>query len=118
MWSRKARPVATLIRPFPARSTFAVRRVSFDLRTTSPFLIALLKPHLQNPHELGGFAVSSWGPLTQGEPLLRERVRSALRAPRAAPSLPSTSPSPRASTSRPSPPSSTIIPQAPTQSSP
>src|ERR1700682_3822175 len=46
MWSRNGRPVATLIRPFPAMSTFAVSLVSFDLRAPSPFLIALLKPHL------------------------------------------------------------------------
>src|SRR5450759_4015753 len=46
MWSRNARPVATLIRPRPARSTFATRRVSLLLRATSPFLALLFKPHL------------------------------------------------------------------------
>src|SRR6267142_4380504 len=44
MWSRNGSPVATLIRPRPARSTFAVSRVSLLLRATSPFL--LLKTNL------------------------------------------------------------------------
>src|ERR1700704_953066 len=44
MWSRNGRPVAALIRPRPATSTFAVRRVSLLLRATSPFL--LLKAYL------------------------------------------------------------------------
>src|SRR5882757_1124695 len=44
MWSRNGSPVATLMRPRPARSTFAVNRDSLLLRATSPFL--LLKTNL------------------------------------------------------------------------
>src|SRR5487761_1749354 len=43
MWSRNARPVATLTLPFPSRSTVARNLVSLLLRVTSPFL---LKAHL------------------------------------------------------------------------
>src|SRR6202011_3714036 len=43
MWSRNARPVATLMRPRPSRATFAASCVSFDFRAPSP---ALLKAHL------------------------------------------------------------------------
>src|SRR5712692_9457551 len=45
MWSRNASPVATLTRPRPSRTTFAVSCVSLDLRTTSALL---LKPYLNS----------------------------------------------------------------------
>src|SRR3989442_7711390 len=43
MWSRNARPVATLTRPRPSSATFALKRVSLLLRVTSA---DLLKTHL------------------------------------------------------------------------
>src|SRR5260370_8348321 len=82
MWSRNASPIATLTRPRPSIATVAFSWVSLLLRTTSPTLDPLFKSHLQKPHELGGFAVSSRGPrATQVAPPPRARARSILPSP-------------------------------------